>query len=145
MKATIVYQSQRGKTAGYAREMAMYLWQKGMNVSLCATSDFKAEKLEHCDCLILGCWTSGWFIVNQHPNKIWTDFAEKYLQGKLPPHLILFTTYKFHTGSMFNRMKKKLNLEGIEKIETLKSKTGFLSTEDKSKLDKFIGNINNLK
>ena len=46
---------------------------------------------------------------------------------------------------MFNRMKKKLNLEGIEKIETLKSKTGFLSTEDKSKLDKFIDNINNLK
>lgn len=34
MKATVVYYSHQGKTAGYAREIAMYLWSKGWNVSL---------------------------------------------------------------------------------------------------------------
>lgn len=28
MKATVVYYSHQGKTAGYAREIAMYLWSK---------------------------------------------------------------------------------------------------------------------
>ena len=138
MKVTIVYQSRRGKTAFFAREIAMYLWQQGINVSLCATSDFSKEKLQDCDCLMLGCWTSGWFIVNQHPNKIWVEFAEKQLQTQLPPKLLLFTTYKIHTGSLFNRMKKKLNLDKVGSIETLKSKTGMLSTTDKALLRDFI-------
>ena len=138
MKITIVYQSRRGKTAFYAREIAMFLWQQGMNVSLCATSDFSKEKLQDCDCLMLGCWTSGWFFVNQHPNKIWVEFAEKHLQTQLPPKLLLFTTYKIHTGSLFNRMKKKLNLQHVGLIKTLKSKTGMLSTADKTLLRDFI-------
>ena len=138
MKVTIVYQSRRGKTAFFAREIAMYLWQQGINVSLCATSDFSKEKLQDCDCLMLGCWTSGWFIMNQHPNKIWVEFAEKQLQTQLPPKLLLFTTYKIHTGSLFNRMKKKLNLDKVGSIETLKSKTGMLSITDKALLRDFI-------
>lgn len=138
MKVTIVYQSRRGKTALFAREIAMYLWQQGINVSLCATSDFSKEKLQDCDCLMLGCWTSGWFIVNQHPNKIWVEFAKKQLQTQLPPKLLLFTTYKIHTGSLFNRMKKELNLDKVDSIETLKSKTGMLSTTDKTLLRDFI-------
>ena len=138
MKVTIVYQSRRGKTASYAREMAMYLWQKGVSVSLCATSDFKEEKLDNCDCLMLGCWTSGWFIVNQHPNQIWVEFAQKYLQVELPKKVLLFTTYKIHTGSLFHRMKKKINLHNVESIKTLKSKTGILSSEDRMVLDKIV-------
>ena len=140
MKVTIVYQSRRGKTAAYAREMAMYLWQKGVSVSLCATSDFKQEKLDNCDCLMLGCWTSGWFIVNQHPNDIWVRFAKEKLQVQLPKKLLLFTTYKIHTGSLFSRMKAKLNLNNVELIESLKSKTGFLSENDKMILDNIIHN-----
>ena len=138
MKITIVYQSRKGKTAFYAREIAMYLWQQGMSVSLCATSDFSKEKLQNCDCLMLGCWTSGWFIVNQHPNKIWVEFAKKNLQTQLPPKLVLFTTYKIHTGSLFNRMKKKINTNNIKYIKTLKSKSGFLSEQDKSLLKEII-------
>ena len=34
MKAAVLYYSHKGKTAGYAREIAMYLWSKGLNVSL---------------------------------------------------------------------------------------------------------------
>lgn len=138
MKVTIVYQSRRGKTAFYAREIAMYLWQQGVSVSLCATSDFTKEKLQNCDCLMLGCWTSGWFIINQHPNKIWVEFARKYLQNPLPRKLLLFTTYKIHTGSLFNRMKNKLNLCNVDLIKTLKSKTGTLSDKDKELLRELV-------
>ena len=137
----IVYQSKRGTTAAYARAIAMYLWQKGMNVSLCATSDFDSKKLEGCDCLMLGCWTSGWFVVNQHPNTIWTDFVEEKLQVGLPSKVVLFTTYKIHTGSMFNRMWRRLNHEGVELIGTLKSKTGILSAQNREAIDRIIANI----
>ena len=138
MKVTIVYQSRRGKTASYAREIAMYLWQKGVSVSLCATSDFKADKLEDCDCLMLGCWTSGWFVVNQHPNDIWEKFVKEKLQLQLPKKLLLFTTYKIHTGSMFSKMKNKLNLKGVDTIKSLKSKSGVLSEKDKCILNEII-------
>ena len=141
MKFTIVYQSKRGTTAAYARAIAMYLWQKGMNVSLCATSDFDAKKLEGCDCLMLGCWTSGWFVVNQHPNSIWSDFADEKLQGELPPKVVLFTTYKIHTGSMFKRMWCRLNHEGVELVGTMKSKTGMLTDKDRQAIDQMIINI----
>lgn len=138
MKTTIVYQSRHGKTAAYAREIAMYLWQKGISVSLCATSDFKPEKLENCDSLLLGCWTSGWFLFNQHPNPIWKTFAKEYMQVQLPKNLLLFTTYMFRTGSLFKRMKKHINLKEVESVQTLKSKTGFLSDKDKKVLDELV-------
>ena len=138
MKIAIVYQSRRGKTAAYAREMAMFLWQQGISVSLCSTSDFKKEKLAECDALMVGCWTSGWFIINQHPNPIWVKFAEENLQGQLPSRLLLFTTYKIHTGSLFTRMKKRMNLQQVKTIQTLRSKSGFLSEEDKKVLLAFI-------
>lgn len=138
MKATIVYQSRRGKTAAYAREMAMYLWQKGMSVSLCATSDFTPDKLNHCDCLLVGCWTSGWFLFNQHPNPIWKEFAKQHLQSQLPEHILLFTTYMFRTGSLFKRMKKRMNLHHVSSVRTLKSKTGMVSAADKKVLDELV-------
>lgn len=69
MKATVLYYSHQGKTAFFAREIAMYLWSKGLNVSLSAISDFDTQKLNETDFLISGCWTCGWFVVGQHPHK----------------------------------------------------------------------------
>ena len=43
MKATVLYYSHKGKTAFFAREIAMYLWSKGLHVSLCAISDFDPQ------------------------------------------------------------------------------------------------------
>ena len=51
MKAAVLYYSHKGKTAGYAREIAMYLWSKGLNVSLSSISDAVPEKLSDCDSL----------------------------------------------------------------------------------------------
>lgn len=140
MKVTILYQSKRGRTAGYARAMAMYLWSRGMSVSYSSVSDFKPEQLNDCDMLMLGCWTSGWFVVGQHPNKLWVDFA-KQLPANLPPRLILFATYKIRTGSMFSRMKKRLNLSQVRRIDTLESKTGILGDYEKKLLDAYVDEI----
>lgn len=140
MKATILYQSRRGRTAAYARAMAMYLWSKGMSVSYSSVADFKPEQLQGCDLLMLGCWTSGWFVIRQHPNKIWVDFAKK-LPGQLPPRIILFATYKIHTGSMFDKMKKHLGLQSTKLLDILKSKTGILGYKERDLLDKYVAEI----
>lgn len=137
MKATIVYYSKKGKTAGYARQISMYLWSKGLDVNLCSISDFKEEYLDNCDFLLLGCWTSGWFVVGQHPHKKWVEFANKLPKG-IQSKLLLFSTYKFHTGSIFRKMKKRVDTGNKYSYTTLKSKTGILTDLDKSKLDNYI-------
>ncbi|WP_329905311.1 flavodoxin family protein [Porphyromonas pogonae] len=136
MKATIIYYSHKGKTAGYAREIAMYLWSKGLDVSLASVSDYKEDKLHNTDFLLLGCWTSGWFIVHQHPHKSWVDFA-RTLPHPFSQKLLLFTTYKIRTGSMFRKMKK--HIAPIDSnIFSLKSRSGHLTDTDKRTLDTMI-------
>ena len=116
MKATVLYYSHKGKTAFFAREIAMYLWSKGLNVSLSAISDFDIQKLNETDFLISGCWTCGWFVVGQHPHKKWS----------------------FRTGSMYRKMKKTLKISRNTHIPFLKSKNGLLTETDKKILDQFI-------
>lgn len=143
MKATVLYYSHKGKTAYFAREIAMYLWSKGLNVSLSAISDFDISKLKDTDLLLSGCWTCGWFIVGQHPHKKWVSLA-KEMTGIIPPQrLLFFTTYKFRTGGMFRKMKKAMNIQNSVHINSLKSKTGTLTEEDKSILDRLIGQSHN--
>lgn len=144
MKATILYQSKKGRTAGWARAMAMYLWSKGVNVSYGAISDFKEEQLRDSDLLLLGSWTTGWFVINQKPSKVWIE-ASKNLPATLPPHLVLFATYKVRTGAIFKRMKGCLNLSDVTQVDTMKSKTGILSDEDKQRLDACIERIKALR
>lgn len=140
MKATVVYYSHKGKTAGYAREIAMYLWSKGWNVSLSSLSDFKPERIRDTDLLITGCWTCGWFVVGQHPHRTWVDLSRP-LAGMVPAEQTLFfTTYKIHTGSMFRKMKKVMQIPRESHSPELKSKTGRLTEKDKEILDQFIKN-----
>lgn len=139
MKATVLYYSHKGKTAAYAREIAMYLWSKGISVSLSAISDFDPEKLGETDFLISGCWTCGWFVVGQHPHRCWREHSAN-LVGKVADHRILFfTTYKIRTGLLFARMKRAMHIAGKVKVPCLKSKKGFLTDDDRKKLDRFVG------
>lgn len=105
MKAAVLYYSHKGKTAGYAREIAMYLWSKGLNVSLSSISDAVPEKLSDCDFLVSGCWTCGWFVVGQHPHKRWKAFSRRIRGLVKAERTLFFTTYKFRTGSMYTCMK----------------------------------------
>ena len=59
MKAIVLYYSHKGKTARFAREIAMYLWSKGLHVSLSSLSDFEPARIKETDFLITGCWTCG--------------------------------------------------------------------------------------
>lgn len=144
MKATVVYYSHKGKTARYGREISMHLWQLGVSVNFCSTADFKAEMLNDCDLLILGCWTSGWFVFNQYPHQAWVDFAST-LPVKLPEHLVLFTTYKFRTGSMFKNMRRHLSLANVKEQAVLQSQVGLLSKDDKKILDDMVRSIKQSK
>lgn len=144
MKATIVYYSHKGKTARYGREMAFHLYQMGVSVSFCSTADFKPEMLDDCDLLLLGCRMRGFLIVNQRPHKAWVDFA-KTLPEQLPAHLLLFTTYKYYTGSMFRNMRKHLNLSHVRYQSTLKSRFGLLTSEDKATLEALVAQARQAK
>lgn len=140
MKAIVLYYSHKGKTAGYAREIALHLWTRGWDVSLSSLSDFDGKHIREADLLITGCWTCGWFVVGQHPHQTWVDLSRP-LAGIVPPERTLFfTTYKIRTGSLFRKMKKVMRIpHGYPSVE-LKSKTGLLSAEDKKLLDRIIQN-----
>lgn len=138
-KAVVLYYSHRGKTAAYAREIAMYLWSKGLNVRLSSVSDAKPEDLQECDYLLSGCWTCGWFVVGQHPHTRWREFARQ-IRGRMDAaHTLLFTTYRIRTGSMRPRMKRALGIPATQQVSFLKSRNGRLSSTDKALLDHFIG------
>lgn len=140
MKAVITYYSHKGHTANYAREIAMHLWSRGVSVSLCSLSDFDKKKAAEADILVLGCWTSGFFVVGQHPHRRWREFARSIAGEYSAKRFILFTTYKIRTGSMFRRMQQELGLPPLERVARLKSRTGRLSAQDLEYLDNYIHN-----
>lgn len=140
MKAVITYYSHKGHTANYAREIAMHLWSRGVSVSLCSLSDFDKKKAAEADILVLGCWTSGFFVVGQHPHRRWREFARSIAGEYSAKRFILFTTYKIRTGSMFRRMQQELGLPPSERVARLKSRTGRLSVQDRESLDNYIHN-----
>ena len=126
-KAVVLYYSHKGKTARYAREIAMYLWSKGLSVSLSAVTDYDPARLGEADFLI-----TGW------PHERWRDFS-RGIAGRVPAgRTLLFTTYKIRTGSLFRRMREALGLTGRDEVPCLASRSGLLTEADKSRLDLFI-------
>ncbi|HET7733915.1 MAG TPA: flavodoxin domain-containing protein [Paludibacter sp.] len=126
-KALIIYHSKRGTTKKFSNEIAEFYKQNGIQTKVIPVSEFKPSLLEGVDHLLLGCWTQGHLIFNQHPAKEWVDFA-----GKLPvifdKKIVLFTTYKVATGSMFRKMKEQLVFDSnCLKLE-LKSRNGRLNS-----------------
>ena len=136
-KAIIIYHSKTGITKKYGQEIAAYLKTRDIPAELLSVQEFKNELLEKYDTVFLGCWTSGLMLFLQHPEKIWADFASKIV-GLKEKQVVLFTTYKLATGSMFRKMRKHLNgkISGIK--AELKSRRGILSDIDKTILDDLI-------
>jgi hypothetical protein len=98
--------------------------------------------LSGIDYLFLGCWTSGLFVIRQHPDEPWLAFARE--MPKLPsafeggPKVALFTTYKLATGSQFPRMRAAIAGKTSPPELELRSKDGMLSPKDDEALDLFI-------
>jgi flavodoxin len=137
MKAAIIYHSKRGTTQKYAAEIAFYLKKKGIESKVTSIQKFKNNDIEDVDYIFFGCWTSGLFVILQHPEKEWKAFAMALPQNKTAK-TALFTTYKLCTGSMFGNMKKLLRDKTNEASLLLQSRDGELTENNRFLIDKFL-------
>lgn len=135
--AAIVYCSATWTTAGLAEDIGRVLAERGIETRVAGIGEIEVAGLADVDYLFLGCWTHGWFVVNQHPDAAWVEWT-----AELPridhPRVALFTTYKLRTGSMFARMRRVLR-DKAPKVELeLKAKGRMLTPEGRRSLDAFL-------
>jgi flavodoxin len=135
--AAIVYHSKTGTTKIYAEEISKYLQSKGVDTQVISIQAYSEDMLNNVDYVLFGCWTNGLMVILQHPEKIWVDFAAK-LPSMPDVKVILFTTYKILTGSMFRNMYKQLKGKFATPSLELKSRNGSLSENDKQALADLI-------
>ena len=135
--AAIVYCSATWTTAGLADDIDRHLRERGIETRVAAFGEIETTGLADVDYLFLGCWTHGWFIVNQHPEQAWVDWTRE-LPRLEKPRVALFTTYKLRTGSMFPRMRRALR-DKAPRIELeLKARGKELTDEGRRALDAFL-------
>ncbi len=104
---------------------------------MASIGEIDPASLAEVDYLFLGCWTHGWFVVNQHPEQAWVDWTHE-LPRLDRPRVALFTTYKLATGSMFSRMRRALR-DTSPRIELeLKAKGRELTEDGRRALDAFL-------
>jgi flavodoxin len=127
-KALIIHHSKTGTTKKYGNEIAVFCQQNGIETKVISIDEFDQKDLNETDYLFLGCWTHGHMIFNQHPDKYWVSFANG-LPTINNKKVVLFTTYKIATGSMFRKMKERLKCDSkFIKLE-LKSRNGKLNEQ----------------
>lgn len=136
-RAAVVYRSHTGNTRRYAEAIADHLRSRGVEVSLASIGDCDLASLGDVDLLLLGCWTSGLFVIRQQPDGPWTSFA-RALPKLDRPRVGLFTTYTLATGSMFARMRELLAGRVPAPMMELKSRNSELSATDRAALDQFV-------
>ncbi len=141
MNITVIYSSRTGITSEYAGAITAYMKQKGHTVDLFPVEEYDSEKLKNAELVFLGGWTSGLFLFAQHPDKKWYNFVNSMpdLEGKT---VILFTTYKLLTGSMFNRMTARIRGKANVYPILMKSRNAKLTYENKRLLDELLDNKN---
>jgi flavodoxin len=124
-KALVVYCSKTGITKEFSNEIGRCCSHNGLEIKILSIDEFNNDALADVDYLFLGCWTHGLMILFQHPDKPWVNFAQSLpqLHGK---KIVLFTTYKLATGSMFKKMRKFIRCESNDIMLELKSRDGTL-------------------
>ncbi|NJO88007.1 MAG: flavodoxin family protein [Chloroflexia bacterium] len=140
-QALIVYQSKTGTTKKFGFAIRDFLSTLDVEAKAIPVQNFVNGDAEKADLIFLGCWTSGLFVIFQHPDKKWSEFAQQ-LPDLKDKKVALFTTYKLLTGSMFKNMKQKLIGKISEFSLTLKAKGIELSDQDKENLKQFALNQN---
>jgi flavodoxin len=124
-KALIVYNSKTGITKKFGQEIDSFCSKNGLKTEIVSIDEFKKEALVGIDYLFIGCWTSGLMILLQHPDQLWVKFADSLPELK-GMKIILFTTYKLATGSMFKKMKAHIKSDPTNIVLELKSRNGKL-------------------
>jgi len=135
--ALIVYRSHTGVTRRYGEEIAAYLGTKGVDARVASVGDCDLEAPGKADFLLLGCWTSGLFVIGQHPDGPWLSFV-RAMSPAAKPKVALFTTYMLVAGSQFSKMRAALANKTSKPQLELKSRNGHLSASDKAALDRFV-------
>ena len=143
--ALVVYRSHTGVTRRYGDEIAAHLRTRGVDATVVSVGECDMASLGRVDYLFLGCWTSGMFVVGQHPDGPWMSFVrampkigETAADGTARPSVALFTTYQLRTGSQFPRMRAALRGKTPEPRLEIKSRNGALSDRDRQALDEFV-------
>ena len=136
--AVVVYRSATGTTRRFAEEIGAHLGSRGVAATVVSVGDADPGSLADFDLALLGCWTSGLFIVAQHPDEPWMAFVRD-LPTLGRARVGLFTTYKLATGSMFAKMRAALATKTGPIALELRSRDGHLSDAGRLALDRFIG------
>jgi len=138
-KAIVVYRSHTGVTRRYGEEIAAHVGERGIQTEVVSVGECRMDSLASADYLLLGCWTSGLFVIAQHPDEPWLAFVrEMPILAGARPRVGLFTTYKLRTGSQFGRMRAALAGKTAEPELRLQSRDGHLSPADRRALDDFV-------
>ena len=141
-KAVVVYRSHSGVTRRYGEAIAAFLTARSVAVQVVSVGECDIATLADADYLFLGCWTSGLFVIRQHPDEPWLAFVHD--MPALPtapdarPKVALFTTYKLRTGSQFPKMRAALAARTAPPQLELQSRDGRLSRPDEVALDRFL-------
>ena len=141
-RAIVVYRSHTGVTRRYGEGIAAFLELKGVSTTVTSVGECDMAALQNAEFLFLGCWTSGLFVVRQHPDEPWLAFVRD--MPKLPstaeggPKVALFTTYKLRVGTQFPKMRAALAGKTSPPLLELKSRDGSVSPKDDEALELFI-------
>ena len=138
MKAVVVYRSHSGVTRSYGEAIAEHLRGRGLETVVASVGDASYADVAAADFLFLGCWTSGLFVVMQHPDEPWLAFVRDMPESRRPK-VALFTTYKLATGTQFPRMRAALAGKTNAPELELRSRNGGLSDADRAALNRFVG------
>ena len=136
-RAIVVYRSHSGVTRRYGEGIAAFLELKGVSTTVASVGECDMEALQNAEFLFLGCWTSGLFVVRQHPDEPWLAFVRDMPETKRP-RVALFTTYKLATGSQFPKMRAALAGRTNAPELELKSRDAHLSSAHEQALEKFL-------
>lgn len=136
-RAAVIYRSRTGVTRRLAEEIATHLRRRGVEAVVESVGDCDPASLAGYDFLFLGCWTSGLFVVGQHPDQPWIDFV-RAMPRTSGPHVALFTTYKLVTGSMFPKMRELLKGRTAEPELELKCRDGLLTPKMEAAIEGFV-------
>ncbi len=137
-KALIVYCSKTGITKRFAFQIEMECQRNGLATETVSIDTFASAAIADADYLFLGCWTHGWFVIFQRPEHEWVKFAE-LLPDLHDRKIVLFTTYKIATGSMFRKMRARLRCHPGDVLLELKSRDGTLSETNAGRLRQALG------
>ncbi len=137
-KTIIIYQSKTGITKRFAENLGEYLSSKGIESKVISIKEYDNDVTNQIDLVLLGCWTAGWMIMMQTPDRHWIKFAAQ-LPDLSNKKVVLFTTYKLATGRMFNKMRQYLNGKFADVLLELKSRNGKINDTHRQLIDTLVG------